>query len=76
MHYFPLALPFIVAFLFIVTVWIVSIEIGILEYAYVKMGVHPRYVYLLLVGSLLGSYINIPIAELPAQPIDLPPSLT
>ncbi len=33
------------------------------------MGVGRRYMFALLVGSLLGSYINIPVAELPAEHI-------
>ncbi|MER3447283.1 MAG: hypothetical protein C4291_10760 [Candidatus Dadabacteria bacterium] len=33
------------------------------------MGVNRRYIFTLLVLSLLGSYISIPIAELPARQI-------
>jgi len=73
MHFFfPLALPFILALFFVVAFWIVSVEIGILSYAYAKMGVNRRYVFSLLVLSLLGSYVNIPIGSLPAEPI-MPP---
>jgi len=68
-HYFPLALPFIVALLFIVAFLIISVEIGILKYAYEKIGVDHRYIFALLVLSLLGSYVNIPVAQLPPEPI-------
>lgn len=43
------------------------IEIGIIQYAYVKMGVNRRYVFAVLILTLLGSYINIPVAEFPAE---------
>jgi uncharacterized membrane protein len=69
MHYFPLALPFVLALFFLVGFWIISIEIGILKYAYDKIGVNHRYVFSLLLLSLLGSYVNIPVAELPSEPM-------
>jgi uncharacterized membrane protein len=67
LHFFPLALPFLVAFFFLLALLVTAIEIGILEYAYAKMGVDRRYVFGLLVLSLLGSYVNIPVAELPPE---------
>ncbi|MCL5099014.1 MAG: DUF1614 domain-containing protein [Candidatus Omnitrophica bacterium] len=45
------------------------IEIGILEYAFESMGINRRYMFLLLVFCLLGSYINIPVAELQVQQV-------
>jgi uncharacterized membrane protein len=52
-------------FLFVFLV--ILIEIGILEYAYKKIGINRRYIFALLFLSLFGSYVNIPIAELPAE---------
>ena len=69
MQYFPLALPFLLLLFFLVAFVIVSVEIGILEYAYEKVGVNRRYVFTLLVLSLLGSYVNIPVAQLPPERI-------
>jgi uncharacterized membrane protein len=43
------------------------IEIGVLRYAYEKIRIHRHYVFGLLLVSLLGSYVNIPITELPAE---------
>ena len=40
------------------------IELGLLKYAYERMGVPPRYVMTVLLLSLLGSAINIPVAQL------------
>ncbi len=69
MHYFPLALPFflLLAFLFIFV--ILLIEVGILEYAYARIGIGRRHMFALLILTLLGSYINIPVAELPGKEI-------
>ncbi|MGE0822429.1 MAG: DUF1614 domain-containing protein [Candidatus Binatia bacterium] len=69
LHFFPLALPFFLAAVLLVAIMIVLIEIDLLRYAYEKMGVDRRYVFSLLLLSLLGSYINIPVAELPAEVI-------
>jgi hypothetical protein len=62
----PLALPFVLVLLLLVTLLITMIEIGILGYAHEKMGINRRYIFTLLL-SLLGSYVNIPVAELPAE---------
>jgi uncharacterized membrane protein len=65
MHYFPLAWPFILALFVVFFVVVALIELGILKYAYERMGIPPRYVLGILLLSLLGSAINIPVAELP-----------
>jgi uncharacterized membrane protein len=69
MHYFPLVLPFLLILFFLFAFLILLIEIGILEYAYERIGVDRRYVFLLLFLSLIGSYVNIPVAELPAEQV-------
>jgi uncharacterized membrane protein len=67
LHFFPLASPFVLGLLFALGLLIALIEIGIIGYAYEKAGVHRRYVFVVLLLSLLGSYVNIPVAELPAE---------
>ena len=67
MHYIPLSLPFFMAFVFLFALVIVLVEIGILKYAYEQIGVSRRYMFVLLLVSILGSYVNIPVAELPAE---------
>jgi uncharacterized membrane protein len=69
MHYFPIALPFLLILFFLFAFLILLIEIGILGYAYERIGVSRRYVFILLFLSLVGSYVNIPVAELPAQEV-------
>ncbi len=67
LHYFPLAWPFLLALAILAVVVIGLVELGILKYAYERMGVPPRYVFGVLLLSLLGSAINIPVAQLPAE---------
>lgn len=69
LHYLPLALPFFLVLLFLFTLLVTLIEIGILHYAYEKIGINRRYIFALLLLSLLGSYVNIPVAELPEKVI-------
>lgn len=67
MHYFPITLPFLLILFFIFLVLLILVEIGILGYAYQRLGINQRYVFALLLLSLLGSYINIPIFKLPPE---------
>ncbi|HME42186.1 MAG TPA: DUF1614 domain-containing protein [Syntrophorhabdales bacterium] len=69
MHYFPIALPFLLLFALLFFVLIIFIEIGILRYAYERIGVGRRYMFALLILSFLGSYVNIPIFQLPAHKV-------
>lgn len=66
-NYFPLALPFILALAFLFVVVVTLVELGLLRYAYQRMGIPPRYVLAVLLLSLFGSAINIPVAELPRE---------
>ena len=69
-HYLPLAPGFftILVALFIGMVLIFAV-LGALRHAYLSLGVRPRTAMLLLVGSLVGSYFNIPIAVLPPEQV-------
>ncbi len=69
LFYLPLALPFF-ALLFVVFVFlVVLLQVGVLKYAYTRLGVSAGAAYLLLIGSLVGSYFNIPLGELPGRHI-------
>ena len=69
LHYFPLAAPFLLAFFLFLVLVIFFIEIGVLEYAYEKIGINRRHVFSLLLFSLLGSYVNIPVAEVGGEKV-------
>jgi len=64
LQYVPLALPF---FLFLVGLFlfiVVLIQLHVLQYAYAKLGLSSGAALFLLLASLIGSYFNIPVAEL------------
>jgi uncharacterized membrane protein len=48
---------------------IAMLEVGIIESAYQKLGISHRAITLLLLLSIFGSYINIPVATISSPPI-------
>jgi len=72
MHYIPLAAPFFLALFLFFVFLVLLIELRILEYTYETVGVDRRYIFFLLLLSFLGSYINIPIAQLPPEKLVTP----
>jgi uncharacterized membrane protein len=69
LHYLPLTPPFFSLLVAIFIVVIVLVQLGVLRYAFRRIGLGPGAAMLLLVGSLVGSYFNIPIYDLPAQQV-------
>jgi uncharacterized membrane protein len=69
MHYLPLTPGLFAVLVFIFGVLIILIQLRILRYAYMKLGVSPGMAMLLLFGSLIGSYFNIPVTVLPGQTV-------
>ena len=68
-HYLPLTPGFFSILLVLLAGLIILIQLRILRYAYMRLGVGPGTALLLLFGSLIGSYFNIPIAVLPGKPV-------
>ena len=69
MHYFPLELPFLLILFALLLFLLILIEVGVLGYAYQKMGLDRRYAYVILMLCLVGSYVNIPVYQLPPEVI-------
>ena len=69
LHYFPVSFALAVLFFAILIALLVLIQIGVLRRAYSLLGIDPFVVVLALFGSLLGSYVNIPIWRLPNERI-------
>jgi len=68
-YYLPIT-PGLFSILVVLTIGLVIlIQLRILRYAYMRLGVGPGAALLLLFGSLIGSYFNIPITVLPGQPV-------
>jgi uncharacterized membrane protein len=59
--------PFFLLLVLLFGLLVAILQIGILGYAYEKMGISRRAAYLILFLSLAGSYVNVPIAELPGK---------
>ena len=68
-HYLPLTPGLFSILVILFAGLIILIQLRILRYAYMRLGVGPGVALLLLFGSLIGSYFNIPITILPGQTI-------
>jgi len=66
-HYLPLAPPFFFILVGLFVILLVLIQLGVLRYAYMRLGISSGAALLLLFASLIGSYFNIPVAYLPEQ---------
>jgi uncharacterized membrane protein len=69
LHYLPMTPGFFSILVIMFAVLIILIQLGILRYAYMKLGISPGAAMLLLFGSLIGSYFNIPVTVLPGQTV-------
>ncbi len=66
-HYLPLT-PVLFGILFVIVAGlVVLIQLNVLRYAYMRLGLSSQGAFLLLLGSLIGSYFNIPVAVLPGH---------
>ena len=57
----PLTMPLLLLPLVLLGLLILLVEARVLTYAYRKVGVHPRYAFAVMLLSLLGSQVNIPL---------------
>jgi uncharacterized membrane protein len=69
LHYLPLSPNFFSILVGLFVFLIVLLQVGALRYAYQRIGISSRVALLLLLGSLIGSYVNIPVAQLDAQQV-------
>jgi uncharacterized membrane protein len=65
-HYLPLAPSF---FAILVGIFISVLILQSLRYAYVSLGISSGAALFLLFASLIGSVFNIPIVQLPPEPV-------
>ncbi len=63
-HYFP---PFFGILVVLFGILIFVLQIGILGYAYEKMGISRVAAFAILFFTLVGSSVNIPVAEVPGR---------
>jgi uncharacterized membrane protein len=69
LYYLPITPGLFSILVLLFGILIILIQLGILRYAYLRLGVGPGTALLLLFGSLIGSYFNIPITVLPGHTI-------
>jgi len=69
MHYFPVGVGVATVFFAILLGLLFFIQLRLLGHAYSALGLDPRVATLALFGSLLGSYVNVPLARLPDERI-------
>src|SRR6201993_2353084 len=68
-HYLPLTPGLFSILVLLFAGLIILIQLRILRYAYLRLGVGPGVALLLLFGSLVGSYFNIPVTVLPGKAV-------
>ncbi|HEU5017740.1 MAG TPA: DUF1614 domain-containing protein [Pseudolabrys sp.] len=68
-QYLPLTPGFFSILVVIFLAVLVLVQLGALRYAYLRLGVSPSAALLLLAGSLIGSYFNVPVAQIPGHRI-------
>jgi uncharacterized membrane protein len=66
-HYLPLTPEFFSILVGLFVILVVLIQLGALRYAYMRLGMSSGAALLLLFASLVGSYFNVPVAQLPGQ---------
>jgi uncharacterized membrane protein len=67
LYYLPLTPAFFSVLVGLFVILFLLLQLGALRYAYMRIGLSSGAAVALLLGSLIGSYFNIPITELPEQ---------
>src|SRR5438270_13143122 len=68
-HHLPLTPEVFSILVFLALALVILIQLRILRYAYMRLGVGPGLAFILPFGSLIGSYFNLPITVLPEPPV-------
>jgi uncharacterized membrane protein len=66
-QYLPLTPGFFTILVVIFVGMLLLVQLGLLRYAYLRLGVSSGAALLLLAGSLIGSYFNVPVAQIPGE---------
>src|SRR5207249_5235702 len=67
MIYAPFTLLLLLLLVALLAVFVVLVEMRVMNYAYRKVGVRPRYAFAVMLVSLLGSAVNIPPYSVPTR---------
>lgn len=69
LQYLPIPWPIYLVLLGALAVIAALIQIGLIRYVYARLGITPMTALLLLLASLFGAYVNIPIAQYPDETV-------
>ncbi|MCI2975092.1 MAG: DUF1614 domain-containing protein [Ferrimicrobium sp.] len=69
--YWALAWPFFLALAFLLAILIGLVALDLLSFAYRRIGIAPGWLLLTLVGTIVGSFINVPVARV-HNPVEQP----
>jgi uncharacterized membrane protein len=73
----PVGLPLLLLlFVILLGVLLFLVELRVLSYAYRKIGIRPRYVFLVMLVTLVGSHVNIPLYSVPVRRVAGPGLVT
>lgn len=64
MFFSPLMMFLIVVFFFLIVFLFAFVQVGLIGMAFSKLGLPPEYLLGILLATLLGSYVNIPIGTM------------
>lgn len=76
LHYLPLAWPLFSLLAGALIALMVLLQLSILHNAYMCLGISSGAALLLLSGSLVGSYFNIPVVKLPEEQVVVAQTIT
>jgi uncharacterized membrane protein len=76
MYYFPVGAPVLLGFLILFSVLVGVVASRLLRFASASMGLAPQTMLTVLLLSLLGSYINIPIGHWHERYVSAPAEIT
>ncbi len=70
LQYLPVSPALLTILLGVLAALFAFVQLGVLNYAYRRLGLSPNAAFMLLLASLVGSFVNIPLAQLPAERIE------
>src|SRR5262245_15322321 len=75
-HYFPLSGAFLLLLSGLLVLLLLMVVLRVLRYAYSRIGIAPQYFFGILVLTLVGSYINLPLVAFPEARVLHPQEVT
>ena len=68
-YFFPLTLVFVIGLFLLLVFLFIFIQVGLIGYAYERIGMSAEWILPLLLLSLLGSAVNIPVTQVRSGPV-------